>query len=322
MSRVLVTGATTPVGRALVEALLAAPDVEHVLAVGGQPRAHTLAANERLSYVHTDLTRPRSVRELLFGEARELGVEVVVHTALHRSARDEGRRMHRLNVESTRELLHLAERHPTIRRFVYRSYAEVYRVEGDQPSILDEEHPLDFRRNAPQRVRDRIEADVMVCTRMGLARLQIAVLREAEILAADSGSPLWDWLRAPICFRPLGYDPMVQLLSIPDAVRATVLAVKAGAQGVLNIAGADVLPLSALVRAAGRRGAAVPGPLLHPLYELRAWAREGELRYDLVRSRFHASAILDGRRAERMLGYQPQQRIDWAEVAACLRNGT
>jgi UDP-glucose 4-epimerase len=320
VSGVLVTGATTPIGHALLRALLDDPDCERVLAVGAEAEPATLPGygSGRVVYERADLTRPREVRRLLFGPARELGIESVLHTALHRSAIDEGGRVRALNVESTRQLLYLAERHPTLRRFVLRSYGDVYRIDPGRPVLISEEHPLDFSSGAPQFVRDRREADITVCTRMGLSPVRIIVLRCAEILAPASGSQLYDYLSAPVCFRPLGFNPMLNLMTIEDAVDAMVLALRSEADGVFNIPGADTLPLSEVVREWGRRGLAVPGPLLAPLYRVRATALGMEFRYDLNHRRFHFSAVLDGTRAREVLGYVPSHPIAWPSGGAAV----
>jgi UDP-glucose 4-epimerase len=312
MSGVLVTGASTPLGRALVCALADDARVSAVLAVAREARwdgAHF----PKLTYVPADLTRSRELRRLLFGPARELEVRAVVHAALPRSPLEGG---HALTVETTRELLYLCERHASIRRLVYRSFAEIYRIRPEGGGIIGEAHPLDLSRGMPSGVRDRVEADLTVCTRMGMApTLSIAVLRFAELLAPSVGSQLCDYLGSRVCFRPLGFDPMMHVLSIEDAVAALVSAVFSDAQGVFNVPGADVLPLSRVVALAGRRGIAVPGPLLGPLYAARGIVRGTEFRYPLNRWRFHFSGVLDGRRAERELGYHPSRAIDWTELA-------
>ena len=65
--RVLITGATTPLGATLVDHLLAEPEVELVLAVGREPMEPS--TNPRLHYRSIDLTRPRAVHDLVHGEA-------------------------------------------------------------------------------------------------------------------------------------------------------------------------------------------------------------------------------------------------------------
>jgi UDP-glucose 4-epimerase len=320
--RVLVTGATTRFGGALVAELLASSAVEHVLAVGPEPVAEGLPpASPRLSYREVDLARPRSIHDLLFGTARHLGVDAVVHDPSPARPRRRGRRSRAVEVEATRELLLLCERHPTIRRFVLRGTGDVYAVRLAEPNLLDEDQPLELDAAGPRWLRGRVEADLTACARVGTSRLGIAVLRCAEVLAAGTGSQLWDYLQSRVCLRPLGFDPMINLLSLSDAVRAVRLALESDARGVFNIPGADTLPLSLVVRRSGRIGVPLPGPLLAPLYRLRARTIGLEFRYDVNMRRFHFGGVLDGSRARAQLGYEPSHPLTWpsgegqAEVA-------
>ena len=308
--RVLVTGATTPMGVEIVEQLLANANVEHVLAIGIEPDAVPATCHRtRFTYRALDLTRTRAVHDLLFGPARVLGIDTVIHGAFHRSAHAIGHRAHALDVDVTRQLVQDAARHPTIRRFVYQSSGDVYAVRPADPSLLDEDVALELDPAAPPTVRDRVEADLTVCAQLGRAPLSIAVLRYAEVFGEETGSQLWDYLRSRVCFRPLGFDPMLNVLSAEDYARATVLAASRRATGVFNIAGADTLPLSRLIRRAGRREIPIPGPLIAPLYQLRTWTIGLEFRYDLNLRRFHFGGVLDGTRARQRLGYTPQHPI-------------
>ncbi|UJR84793.1 NAD-dependent epimerase/dehydratase family protein [Sandaracinus amylolyticus] len=314
MTGVLVTGATTLFGRALVERLLARRDGTTVLAVAAE-RTWPGVQDRRLHYLPLDLTRSRDVRELLFGPARDLAIDVVVHSAHHRSVRAKGRRVHALNVDATREMLQLAERHPTIRRFVYVGSAEIYRVDAALPALIGEDHPIEMSPEMPQRVRDRVEADLTVCVRMGLSPLSIAVLRLAETFAPECGSQLFDYLSSRVCYRPIGHDPMLDVISIEDATRATELALASRAQGVFNVPGADVLPLSAAIAYAKRIAIPIGASLIGPLYTARARVRGTEFEWSLNRRRFRWSGVLDGARAKRELGYQPQHRVRWTAPA-------
>ncbi|MFW6197925.1 MAG: NAD-dependent epimerase/dehydratase family protein [Myxococcota bacterium] len=313
MNATLVTAATTPVGRAIIEALVADPSWGPVLAVAAEPESQArLPADPRITYARVDLTRDRDVRRLLFGLARELRIREIVHTPLHRRASERGRRVYALNVESTRGLLLLAEAQSNIERFVLRSTADVYRIEADQPVIVDEDHPLHLHTRMPQYLCDRVEADITVCTRTASPGLATAVLRCAEILAPDCGSQLHDYLQSRVCFRPLGFDPMMHVMSVADAVRAVRLALVSQARGVFNVPGKDILPLSEIVARVGRRGIAVPAPVLAPLYGLRGGILGTDFRYGLNHMRFHFSGVLDGRRAGKELGYEPRVSVDFA----------
>lgn len=314
MKAVLITGGTTPLGVQLARALLDLGLAGEVLCAGAQPAAQIapLFAGSRARYVRCDLTRSRSLREMLFGPVADSGAEAVVHLATHRLARDEGESVHALNVETLHELLHLCERLPTVRRFVYRSFAEVYRVRHHEPSVMAEDHPLETSPDAPQWLRDRVEADQEVCSALGVSPLQIFVLRCAECFAPGMGSQLWDYTRSKVCFRPLGFDPMLNLISLDDLVRAHFCALGAPEQGVYNVPGLDTLPLTEAVALSGGISVPAPGPLLAPLYALRRYSSGFDFRYDLARVRFHLGGVLDGSRAVKKLGYRPAAGIRWA----------
>lgn len=311
MSGVLISGAITPLGVRFAERLIA-EGRGPVLGVGIEP----IEVAERwlppeVRYHRVDLTRARQVRRLLYGVVRAERVEAVVHLAFHRRAAERSPRAHKLHVEATDLMLRLAENHPTISRFVYRSDGSVYRRRADSPDVLREDHPLELSGSAPWWVRDRVEADVTVCTRMGLSRTHIAVLRMSEVVAPRMGSQLLDYLSSRVCLRALGFDPMLNLLSLDDAARALALALDTDAQGVFNVPGADTLPLSRVIQRWGRRDVGIPGPLLGPLYRLRSAVRGTDFRYDLNRWRFHVNGVLDGARAATELGYRPAVSIPW-----------
>lgn len=314
MTRVLVTGASTPVGRALFQSLAEDPRVERVVAVmprGVRPFEPEHESN-KIGWVTADLTRERDIRSLLFGTARRDETEVIVHLAAHRAARDGGRRIRALNVESTRLFLELAERHPTAKRFVLRSFSDVYRIRAEEPMLLFEDHPLEFSARAPQWVNNRVESDLLACTRLGNSRLNIAIVRGAECYAADEGSQLWDYLSSYVCFAPLGFDPMINVVSVRDLADALCRAVFADAEGVFNAPGHDTLPLSLAIEKAGNRRISVPGPTIAPLYAARALTRGGDFRYDQNYFRFHFGGVMDGSRAREVLGYAPRQSVRWS----------
>lgn len=312
MISVLVTGAHTPTGQRLVHSLVADTRVRHVLAVDRTPPPEApprLAS--RLRTMQVDLTKSRKVRELLFGPARDLGVEVMVHLGQQGDARARGRRVHKANVDALRSMLDLADRHPTIRRVVVRSFAVVYRVSMDLPTLVTEDHPLNLAPSAAQYVRDRVEADLTACTRMGLVKAEIVVLRCAEAMAPGTGSQLYDYLRAPVAFRPMGFDPMVNVATVDDLVAAIEGATHGSGEGVFNIPGFDTLPLSAAAHKWGTRMLPMPGPLVQPLYNMRHRLVGSSFSYGLNRHRMHFGLVLDGTRAKHELGYVPRHPVHW-----------
>jgi UDP-glucose 4-epimerase len=313
VKRVLVTGASSVLGERIVRRLLEETSVESVLAVGPDPQETALPFTHpsHLRYLQVDLSKPRQIHRLLFGPAKDMGMNVILHSAYQHRASEGGRRLRALSVESTRELLALSERHPTLQHFVYRSFAEVYLIGADLPSLIEEDHPLNLAPGAPQWIRDRVEADLTVCAAMGLSPLRIAVLRCAECLAPGTGSQLYDFLESPICFRPLGFNPMVNVLSLDDCTRAVLLAVNGEAQGTFNIPGRDTLPLASAILKWNRMGIPLPNGLVKSLYRWRSRLTGHEFRYGMNQRRFHYSGVLDGRRAKHALAYVPEQGVDW-----------
>jgi UDP-glucose 4-epimerase len=306
----MLTGASTSRGLAIVEHLLALPEVSFVLAIGRERRPVGLVDTRRLRYLCGDLLHARAVHDLVWGEARVHGIDTVIHAAQHRGAHDTGRQVHLQNVESTRALVVACATHPTIRRFVLRSFAEVYAAPLTTTQLLGEDDPLQLDPGAPQWVRDRVEADLTACAHAG-GVLQIAVLRCGELLAPACGSQLWDYLGSRVCLRPLGYDPMINVLSLDDAADAFIAAARSSATGPFNIPGADTLPLTRAIAEAQRLNIAIPGPLMSPLYRLRRRVAGFDFRYDLNRQRFHFGGVLDGTRAAEQLGFVPRHPVSW-----------
>jgi len=307
--KVMVTGATTPFGAALVDALLNDSRTDLVLAVGRERDAYR-RSNDRLVYHALDLTRARALHDLVWGAARDLEIEAVIHNMHKRAAHEHGHEVYAQNVEVTRELVVACVAHPTIERFVYRSFAEVYAVPHTTTTLIDEEAPLDFDPSAPQWLRDRVAADLIALAHNSES-LKVAVLRCAEILAPGTGSQLWDYLQSRLCLRPLGFDPMINVLAIDDAVQALIAAVHSKATGVFNIPGATTLPLSLAIEESSRADLPVPSGLMGPLYGLRRKIAGFEFRYDMNIQRFHFGGVLDGTRARRELGFVPSAPVRW-----------
>ncbi len=306
--RVMITGATTPIGRALIQELLD-HGAERILAVGGEPGRRDAQGNPRLRYERVDLRRERSLRRLLFGAAQQEGIDTIIDMARHRSASAQGADAHRLNVGATRLMLRLSEELPAMRRYVFRSFGEIYAVGHGLPAVLDEEQPLRIGGGVPQWVLDRVEADLAACARMGMSRISIAVLRASECLAPGTGSQLYDYLQSRACFRPLGFDPIINVISEADLGRALRLAAQSDAEGVFNIPGKDTLPLSKLIERYDCREIPMPGPVLRPLYALRRSLLGRDFDYGINVQRWHFGGVLDGRRAAERLGYRPERPV-------------
>jgi hypothetical protein len=54
--------------------------------------------------------------------------------------------------------------------------------------------------------------------------------------------------------------------------------------------------------------------MLSPLYRWRERVRKTEFTYEMNDGRFHTSDLLDGTRAQKELGYEPQHGIDFSHL--------
>ncbi len=313
---VLVTGASSPLGEQVVLQLLKDSRVSHIVAVADKGMPISIPDNPRITHTQIKFKSQRQLHTLLFGIALDKRVQVVVHTSQAEQANREGESVHAHNVESLRALIKFAERHPTINRVVIRSSGAVYQVQRDLPALISEDHPLNMASGAPQWVRDRVEADFTACARMGLSTLQVVVLRMAEILAPGCGSQMYDYLDASVCLRPIGFDPMLNFLSLEDAAQAFQHAVHNREQGVFNIPGADTLPLTEVIAMWGKPSVAMTEFGIYWAYKVRQYLRGGQFRYGMNRRRFHYSGVLDGCRAMKVLRYVPSHSIDWPQRIA------
>jgi UDP-glucose 4-epimerase len=308
---VLITGASSPIGEQLVLRLLEDSRVGQVLAATDLNHPLSIPERPRLTKVTVDFRKQRRLHELLFGVAKELRINVIVHTSQSESAIKEGAGVHAHNVDSLRSIIDFADRHPSVRRLIIRSAVEVYQVQRDLPVLIAEDHPLNMSSGSPQWVRDRVEADFTACARMGLSTVSIVVLRMAEVLAPGCGSQIFDYLQSPVCLRPIGFDPMLNLLTIEDAAAAFQKAIHSDSEGVFNIPGADSLPLTETIARWGRLSIPLTERGMFIAYRFRRRFRGGEFRYGMNRRRFHYSGVLDGRRASSILRYIPCHPINW-----------
>ena len=109
LKNVLVTGADTPVGERLIRRLLMDSRVDEILAVTSGKDPLPIEASDRLHCIQVDLRRSRRVHSLLFGPARDLKVNAVIHTAMEQSAAREGSSVHAFNVEALRSIIELSD---------------------------------------------------------------------------------------------------------------------------------------------------------------------------------------------------------------------
>jgi UDP-glucose 4-epimerase len=256
----------------------------------------------RIRFQRVDLTEPTAdslVAEILEKER----CEAVLHAAFFTDPYPEPEYAHELEVIGSLHMMNAAAA-AGVGKLVVMSSAQVYGAYPDNPNFLTEDHPLRAHPEA-HAVRDRAEMEGLLA--LFAARhpnMVVTSLRPCWVIGPDYESAVTRHLERGRVTTLLGYDPLLQLLHEDDLLRAVELTFERDAPGPINLAGEGVLPLSTLLRLAGKRPWPLPHPLVHRLGYLESISRTGdppEAFYDFLRFLW----VVDTSRARDLLDFQP-----------------
>ena len=256
----------------------------------------------RLRFHRVDLTEPTAdsmLAEILDKER----CDAVLHAAFFTDPRPQQECAHELEVIGSLNVMNAAAA-AGVRKLVVTSTAQVYGPQPDNPNFLTESHPL----RAPPRahaIRDRAEMEGLLGVFAGRhPEISVTSLRPCWIMGPNYASSVTRHFESARVTTLLGFDPLMQFLHEEDLLDAVELALERDVPGPINLAGDGVLPLSTLIRLAGKRTWPWPHPLLYRLGYLPAVGRTGdppEAFYDYLRFLW----VVDTDRAKRELGFRP-----------------
>jgi UDP-glucose 4-epimerase len=252
MSKVLITGISSPLGRQLARRLL-----ESWMVCGVDTRPWTGRPPEVV--VHAADLRKRAFEDVM----RRERPAAVVHLGVRREMRGDERTRHDLNVRGTKSLLdHCAAF--GVGQLVVLSTSTVYGAAPENPLYMTEDEPLSASRSYPE-IRDRVEVDALASAFVWrVPEVRTAVLRPVHVLGPHSTGLLADYLRR---LRPptvLGYDPLIQVMHEDDWTEAIALTLTREVRGVFNVTGAGQVPLRIAIAEMGREPLALPELVLRP----------------------------------------------------------
>lgn len=205
-----------------------------------------------VEYYEGDL-RLRSA-ERAFGAWRP---DVVVHMdpAASPFADDDDRRGSL--VEMTRTVFDYCKAHG-VEHCVQVSRHTFYGAGSGLPLFRLEHEPASDTHGFP-RLADVVAADTFATNVLWrVPELVTTVLRECYTLGPTGHGTLALYLRAKRVPVVLGFDPLIQLIHEEDAISALVRTIERRPRGVFNIAGPPPLPLSDVIREAGRIPVSIP----------------------------------------------------------------
>lgn len=155
-----------------------------------------------------------------------------------------------------------------VRKLIMASTTEVYGAHPTNPNFLPESH--ERRGGYKSRfLRDKIDAeDQFLKFAKKHPETVVTLLRPSTILGPNVKHYKTTFLQRPVLFTVMGYDPLFQFVHEEDAIRAFKMAIENDCPGVYNIVGDGVIPLSKVLKLAGKRSFSVPSPLLYPFVQL------------------------------------------------------
>jgi len=257
----------------------------------------------RIRFHRVDLTEPTADSQLaeLLDKER---CEALLHAAFFERPHADHAYAHELEVIGSLHVMNAAAA-SGVSRLVVPSTAEVYGPSATNPGYLDEAHPLNAQRDSHV-ARDRAEMEQLLSLfadrHPGLA---VTVLRPCWIVGPTFDSRVLRHFAPARVTTLLGFDPLLQWLHECDLLRAIEIGLERDARGAFNLAGDEALPLSVLLRLAGKRSRPVPHPVLYRLGYVGAVWSDGDPPAGFYEYLRH-SWLVDTRRAREELGFSPQ----------------
>src|SRR5580704_9746088 len=296
---VAVTGAGGFLGSHLVGLLEEDERVGRVVALDVKP-PRSVGAKTRSYEVDLTLSAAETrVAEILSAER----VDAIAHLAFLSSPTHATAWSHELESVGTMHVT-VAARQAQVRKLVLWSQTWLYGAHPSNPNFLTEKHPLRAPRGEPF-FSDKIEAEEQA--RKFAQRSPgavVSILRTAPILGPTVQNAFTKYLARRLVPTMMGFDPLVQFLHEVDAIAALHLSLLRDVPGTFNVVGDGVLPLSTVIKLAGR----VAVPIPHPIAETIAaagWVAQLTEAPPTFLKFLRFLCVADGQRARQELGFTP-----------------
>lgn len=297
--RIAITGLDTFAGLRTAERLLDRPTPPELIGLDLRlPRR----LDGRVRFHRVDLTEPTADSQLAEILEKE-GCDAVLHAAFLRRPYADNAAAHELEVIGSLHVMNAAAS-AGVRKLVVLGTAEVYGASLYNPSYLSESRAL-AAHSSSHSARDRAEIEQLLALFADRhPSMVVTVLRPCWVTGPTVTSRVLDHFAGDRVTTLLGYDPLLQWLHESDWLRAIECVLDSDAPGPYNLAGDGPLPLSTLLRLAGKRARPVPHSVLYRVGYLPAVWRDGDPPagfYDYLRFVW----LVDARRAREELGFVP-----------------
>jgi len=296
---IALTGAASFLGANLIGLFEEDDRVQRIVALDIKTPA---TAGQKTRAYDLDLTQPTAearMAEILAAER----ADTLLHAAFLASPTHAAAWAHELESVGTMHVM-VAARQAQVRKLVLWSQTLLYGAHPSNPNFLSERHPLRASANEPF-FADKIEAEgeaQRFAQRSSGA--VVTILRTAPILGPTVDNYVTRYLSRRLVPTMLGFDPLVQFVHEVDAIAAFKLAVDRDVPGVFNIVGEGVLPLSTVIKLAGRIALPVPHPLAEPLTAI-GWVAQLADAPPVFLKYLRFLCVADGQKAWDTMGFRP-----------------
>jgi UDP-glucose 4-epimerase len=237
----------------------AAGAIARKLAVTLRERGHEVVGIDRrawpgapIEFHEVDL-RKRAAEDIF----RKVRPHAVVHMATVTSLVVPGEERYRINLGGTRAVFEHA-RTFGVEHCVFVGRHTFYGAGPESPLVRTEDDPPLELYRFPE-LADLVAADLYAASALWrFPQLTTTVLRVCYTLGPSGHGTLAAFLRGARVPALWGFDPLFQFMHEDDVVDAIALTISARKSGVFNVAGPQPLPLSIVVRRAGRKRVPLP----------------------------------------------------------------
>jgi UDP-glucose 4-epimerase len=190
--------------------------------------------------------------------------DAVIHmaTVTHLLQKSEDR--YRINLGGTRAVWDHCHAYG-VKHAIFVGRHTYYGAAADAPLYHTEEEPPSGATQFPE-LSDLVAADLYAGSALWrYPEIETAVLRICYTLGPSHHGTLATFLKPRRIPLVMGFDPLFQFMHEDDAAEAIVVALEKRVRGVFNVSGPPPLPLSVIVRAAGKRPLPVPEGLFRAM---------------------------------------------------------
>lgn len=302
--KVLVTGATEGFGLFFVKKLSDDERVSQIIGLKSSDLDYVdfdEIDEAKLSFETAKNLRPRALEDVF---KKNHDIDVVVHLAYSDNSGkiQKGKSFHETNVFGTMRVLDLCEKYG-VKKFIYKSPSSIYGAYPDNPALIKEDFPLRGDREY-QALRDKIEADIMCQLHIKENHFpKVVVLRFCGIIGTHTRSPLNTIFKQAFVPMVMGFDPMFQIIHESDVASAIITSIfNDKAEGVFNIAGKKIRPLSEVIKNLGKVPVPIAGIAIKMYEKYFMQNREYSFPFDLNYWKY--PFVIDTTKAKEILKFE------------------